>query len=89
MVRYRLTASGRVQGVGFRWFVRERAKAFDLTGWVRNEYDGTVSIEVQGEQYRVDAFLAVLRQGDGWIDVRELEVGRIEPIPEEGFRVRY
>ena len=37
-----------MQGVGFRWFVREAARRLELPGWVRNESDGSVSLEVAG-----------------------------------------
>jgi len=52
---------GRVQGVGFRWFVRERAEFLGLAGWVRNREDGAVEAEVAGDRRAVDAFLASLR----------------------------
>lgn len=46
--RLRLVVRGRVQGVGFRWFVRERARAAGLAGWVRNNADGSVELEASG-----------------------------------------
>ena len=44
----RLLVRGRVPGVGFRWFVRERARRWGLTGWVRNRPDGTVELAARG-----------------------------------------
>ena len=52
--------TGTVQGVGFRWTCRELANQLGLTGWVRNEYDGSVSLEVQGEGEDVTAFFVQL-----------------------------
>lgn len=88
MLRCHLIASGRVQGVGFRWFVREQASRCGLSGWVRNEYDGTVTIEVQGGEDSIEVFLSILRQGNSWIDIWELRVESMLPIPEEsGFHI--
>ncbi len=52
---HRFRVTGRVQGVGFRWFVREQARRLDLAGWVRNEPDGSVVLEVAGALPAVQA----------------------------------
>ena len=52
--------TGTVQGVGFRWTCRELARELGLTGWVRNEYDGSVSLEIQGEGADVSMFFVKL-----------------------------
>jgi acylphosphatase len=52
-----------VQGVGFRWFVRERAHALRLAGWVRNLDDGSVEIAAQGEPSAIDALVAAAGEG--------------------------
>jgi acylphosphatase len=54
---------GRVQGVGFRWFVRERAEAHGVQGWVRNRHDGSVEAWLEGEPAAISALLADLRRG--------------------------
>ena len=61
--RRRLRVRGRVQGVGFRWFVREQARALGLSGWVRNNEDGTVELEVSGSDADVAQLEAIVRQG--------------------------
>lgn len=54
--------SGTVQGVGFRWTCRELANRLGLTGWVRNEYDGSVSLEIQGEPDDLALFFSGLTE---------------------------
>ena len=52
--------TGMVQGVGFRWTCREIAHELGMTGWVRNEYDGSVSLEIQGESADIATFFSEL-----------------------------
>jgi acylphosphatase len=54
---------GRVQGVGFRWFVHREASALDLRGWVRNTEDGEVEIVAAGTEADLDKLRASLRRG--------------------------
>lgn len=60
---YRWTVSGRVQGVGFRWFVLRKAKDFGVTGWVRNLWDGRVQVMGQGRVSILQEMEKELRQG--------------------------
>ncbi len=53
---------GRVQGVGFRATARDVASRHAVTGWVRNQADGAVALEVQGDSVQVEAFLEGLAQ---------------------------
>jgi acylphosphatase len=54
---------GRVQGVGFRWFVRERARELGVRGWVRNRGDGAVEVEAEGDVGTLEQLLQLLRKG--------------------------
>jgi acylphosphatase len=54
---------GRVQGVGFRFFVQELADRYNLSGWVRNTLDGNVELEAQGSVSEVAAFVEKLPEG--------------------------
>ena len=79
---------GRVQGVGFRYRAKYLASALGLTGWVKNEYDGTVSMEVQGDSRMIDRLLVQINTGSyiqiDWID------SRIIPLEDErSFKVWY
>ncbi len=54
---------GRVQGVGFRYFVQEAAVALELTGWVRNRWEGTVEVLAEGDKASLDDLVRALRRG--------------------------
>ena len=57
MIAKRVIFEGRVQGVGFRYTVKDLARGFDLCGWVKNLPDGSVELQVMGEPDEVDAFI--------------------------------
>ena len=57
MERIRLRIIGRVQGVGYRHFIRSRARSLELCGWVRNEDDGSVVVEAEGLKASLDALV--------------------------------
>ena len=59
----RYLVRGRVQGVGFRWFVEREAHMLGVTGWVRNNADGAVEVLAQGTRDQLSALLARLQQG--------------------------
>jgi acylphosphatase len=84
---FRIWVSGRVQGVGFRWFARQAAREVgELAGRVRNLADGRVEIEVAGDEARLATFRALLRQGPPGARVAGLEEQEISPVPEwDGF----
>ena len=57
MTRKHIVFYGWVQGVGFRYRARHAADLYGCTGWVRNEYDGSVSMEIQGEEENIDNWI--------------------------------
>ena len=63
MKRVRVIVSGVVQGVGFRFFTRDLARRYELSGYVRNRADGTVEVEAEGTGRAVGAFLRELEAG--------------------------
>jgi acylphosphatase len=84
-VRLRLVVSGRVQGVGFRWFVREAARRHRLAGWVRNRDDGSVEVETSGDDASVREFVEAIREGPPGArvdDVREVTSNHAESLPQ-------
>lgn len=62
-MRIHVAVRGRVQGVGFRWFVREAARRLDLAGWVRNRSDGSVEVAAEGADESIQALRRALGQG--------------------------
>ncbi|MCF7840982.1 MAG: acylphosphatase, partial [Candidatus Marinimicrobia bacterium] len=72
-IRLRLSIQGVVQGVGFRWFTKHTADHFNLAGWVRNEQNGTVTAEVEGDGGLVKEFLSELKTGNRYARVTRID----------------
>jgi acylphosphatase len=70
----RLTISGRVQGVGFRWALRAQASALGLAGWVRNRRDGSVEALLGGAPAAVEAVTAWAHHGPPGARVDRVQV---------------
>lgn len=87
-VRKHIVFHGHVQGVGFRYTAKYLAQSMELTGWVENEYDGTVVMEVQGRETLINKMLVGLNHGHyiviEWMDAKELPIVK----DERGFQVR-
>lgn len=89
-MRAAFEVSGRVQGVGFRWHVRRRARELGLSGWTRNEPGGTVLVVAEGEAPGLDALLDTLRAGPPGArveGVRRLAMTADETLPNP-FEIR-
>ena len=80
--RYHITFYGDVQGVGFRWRARTAARSLGLTGWVKNEWDGTVVMEVQGYDPAIDRMLSQIDSGS-FIRIERMQKFMIRPDPAE------
>ena len=63
MIAKRFIVRGRVQGVGFRWFVQHEAQALGLTGWVRYTFEGAVEVLACGNAQQLDALRGKLERG--------------------------
>lgn len=86
-VRKHITFHGRVQGVGFRYTAKYMARSLGLSGWVKNEWDGTVTLEIQGREALIQKLLVGLNHNQfisiEWMDTKEI------PLKEErSFKVR-
>lgn len=84
----RFVVAGRVQGVGFRWFVRKRALGLGLRGWVRNLADGRVETIAEGDPAALDQLEAVLRDGPEAAVVASVTREPGPAVAEPGFEIR-
>jgi acylphosphatase len=85
-----IVVSGMVQGVGFRYFVRQHATQLGLTGWVRNLPNGDVELEAEGVRESIERLLIYLRRGPGSATVSNLAVSWREPRGGfERFEITY
>jgi len=77
----RYIVRGRVQGVGFRWFVDHEARQLGLAGWVRNNLDGAVEVLAMGSEQQLAALRKRLEKGPRAARVDEVEEIPAEPVP--------
>lgn len=88
MTRLHFVVSGRVQGVGYRWFVRDNARRLGLTGWVRNLSDQTVELEAQGDARALEELDRLLKTGHPGARVDGIVRSPEKPrAGEEGFEI--
>jgi acylphosphatase len=88
-VRVHIVVTGRVQGVGFRYFAATRARALGLTGLARNLPQGQVEIIAEGERDPLEALIGAVRQGPPGAVVRNLQVAWEDaPAHEREFLIR-
>ena len=85
LIRQHMKITGQVQGVGFRYRARYAASNLGVTGWVKNEWDGSVELEAQGT---INQMLKVINQSPyiqiTWIDRKEMEIS----TNDTGFHIR-
>lgn len=88
--RIRATVHGRVQRVAFREFTRQEAARLGVSGWVKNQVDGTVAVVCEGEAAQVDALVAWLSVGSPYAIVSRVECEEEEPQGDTGpLVIRY
>jgi len=88
MIRRRVIAHGRVQGVFFRDSVRRRAESLGVAGWARNRDDGTAEAVFEGEEDAVSSMVEYCRRGPGRAEVERVEVSEEDPAGEDSFQIR-
>ena len=89
MIRKHFVFYGSVQGVGFRYRAHKAAEMTGCTGWIRNDWNGTVTMELQGTEEQIDAVLLAVERGR-FIRIDNME-SRLIPADEDerGFRTEY
>jgi len=87
--RIHLIISGVVQGVGFRYYARKEARLLSLTGFVRNQADGSVEIEAQGTPETTERFLEWAKHGPRSAVVESVQQNEIAQVSDEkDFEIR-
>ena len=87
-IRKHIVFYGRVQGVGFRYYAVNKANQLGLTGWVKNLPDGTVEMEVQGEEPLIDQLIIFL-QNRTYIWIEKLDARSSPLLDDSSFQERY
>ena len=88
IIRKKIIVYGSVQGVGFRYRARHAADAFGVTGWVRNEADGSVAMELQGTEAQIDQMFQSIERGT-YVRIENMDAKTI-PVEEAeySFKIR-
>lgn len=81
----RLVIQGQVQGVGYRWWVVQTARLFELNGWVRNRSDGSVEVLAIGEASAIDRLARACRGGPSAAAVKSVDIQSAEDDGSLGF----
>ena len=84
MIRRHFIFYGAVQGVGFRYRARHAADLYRCTGWVKNEWDGSVSMELQGEEESIERVILAIEQGR-YVHIENMDCRTVPVIEERGF----
>lgn len=82
MIRKHITFQGWVQGVGFRYRARHTAGLYGCTGWVRNEWDGSVVMEIQGSEAAIDRVILAIEAGR-YVRIEHMDSRMIPVDPNE------
>lgn len=90
MIGRQVFYEGHVQGVGFRYTVRQIATGFDVVGWVKNLPDGRVEMQAGGEREEIEAFLQAITDSDLGSLIRKQDAHEIPPLTGvRGFQIAF
>lgn len=85
-IRKHIIFYGRVQGVGFRWHATSFANSTGLTGWVQNLEDGTVEMEVQGTEEKIDKLVTYM-EGRNYVLIEKMDSKSL-PLEKDEWEFR-
>jgi acylphosphatase len=84
-----ITVVGLVQGVGFRWFVHRYAEQFEVAGYVKNNFDGSVYIEAEGDRSLLEEFIKQVKVGPRSAQVKDMKIDWAPPTHMfKGFSIK-
>ncbi|NOU48780.1 MAG: acylphosphatase [Bacteroidales bacterium] len=83
-----IKVSGRVQGVGFRYYTVEKARELSVTGYVQNSNDGSVLIEAEAENEPLNEFVQWCRKGPAWARVTDIKISDTLPLGYTSFEIK-
>lgn len=90
MIQLQIIVSGKVQGVGYRYYTQMKAIQFGITGWVRNLREGGVEILASGSKENLEKFIDEVRRGNPFSTVDHIEVNEIENTETyKSFAIKY
>ena len=90
MIQYEINITGRVQGVGFRYFTQKKANELHIKGWVKNTPDGRVEVVAQGDETDVNTFIDYLKMGPPMARVDNLSKYKTADLTDfNNFSVKY
>jgi len=89
MIAVHVRVSGKVQGVFYRAFTRDHARALGIKGWVRNIPGGGVEAVLEGERKAIGELLQIMKAGPAGAMVLGMELSELEPGGYEGFEIKY
>lgn len=90
MIQLRIIVSGKVQGVGYRYFSQMKAVQYGVKGWAKNLPDGSVEIIAQGNKNQLDPFIEELRKGNPFSKINHLDITEMEQTePYHSFTIKY
>jgi acylphosphatase len=83
-----ITVTGRVQNVGFRYYTNQAARKYNISGFVKNQSDGSVYIEAEGEEGNLDIFIEWCKNGPTWARINNVIVNDGTIMNYSGFFVK-
>ena len=90
MLQLQIVVSGKVQGVGYRYFAQMKAVQFRITGWAKNRSDGTVEMVITGTKENLDLFIEEIRRGNPFSTVDQIEIHEVQRTEKySSFTIKY